>query len=149
MRSTLSIYQHPSLPHFNLLSIDAEFPIACDDEYWYTDNPKEAFIQPADKPSVISFFNVLLELNQILAFCMRTIVRVCNFANSDTHTVPVLDQQIEVAARRGWKQMEEARRRRTGFRSEQMDRLDPGPSYALRSSLSDDAKHLLVRSTLR
>ncbi|KAF8915577.1 fungal-specific transcription factor domain-containing protein [Mucidula mucida] len=52
--------------------IDVGFPIACDDEYWYTENPEDAFVQPPDKPSVLAFFHSYLDLNQILAFCMRT-----------------------------------------------------------------------------
>lgn len=55
-------------------SIDVGFPIACDDEYWYTENPEDAFVQPPDKPSVLAFFHSYLDLNQILAFCMRTTV---------------------------------------------------------------------------
>ncbi|KAF9024572.1 hypothetical protein BDZ89DRAFT_989186 [Hymenopellis radicata] len=56
--------------------IDVEFPIACDDEYWYTENPEDAFVQPPDKPSVLAFFHSYLDLNQILAFCMRTIYSI-------------------------------------------------------------------------
>ena len=57
-------------------SIDADYPIACDDEYWYTDDPKDAFVQPPGKPSVMEYFNATLDLNEILAFCSRTLVSI-------------------------------------------------------------------------
>jgi hypothetical protein len=50
-------------------------PVECDDEYWITDDPEQAFKQPTGKPSTVAYFNNLLRLNQILAFALRTIVR--------------------------------------------------------------------------
>ena len=49
-------------------------PIECDDEYWENDDPELAFKQPPGKPSLVTFFNCFLRLNQILAFALRTIV---------------------------------------------------------------------------
>jgi hypothetical protein len=49
-------------------------PVECDDEYWTTEDPAQAFVQPAGKPSHMSFFICTLKLNQILGFAMRTIV---------------------------------------------------------------------------
>ncbi|KAK0213166.1 fungal-specific transcription factor domain-containing protein [Desarmillaria ectypa] len=53
--------------------IDAEFPVDCDDEYWEHPDPEQAFVQPPDKPSRLSFFISYLALNRILALCLRTI----------------------------------------------------------------------------
>ncbi|GBE88069.1 predicted protein [Sparassis crispa] len=55
---------------------DLDLPLECDDEYWMNSDPKQAFKQPADKPSRITFFNCLLRLNQILAFALRTIYSI-------------------------------------------------------------------------
>ncbi|KAK0455542.1 fungal-specific transcription factor domain-containing protein [Desarmillaria tabescens] len=53
--------------------IDAEFPVDCDDEHWEHPDPEQAFVQPPDKPSLVSFFISYLALNRILALCLRTI----------------------------------------------------------------------------
>ncbi|PBK73560.1 hypothetical protein ARMSODRAFT_638994 [Armillaria solidipes] len=53
--------------------IDAEFPVDCDDEYWEHPDPEQAFVQPPDKPSLLSFFVSYLALNRILALCLRTV----------------------------------------------------------------------------
>ncbi|KAK0448797.1 fungal-specific transcription factor domain-containing protein [Armillaria borealis] len=53
--------------------IDAEFPVDCDDEYWEHPDPEQAFVQPRDKPSLLSFFISYLALNRILALCLRTV----------------------------------------------------------------------------
>ncbi|KAF7312069.1 Zn(2)-C6 fungal-type domain-containing protein [Mycena indigotica] len=52
--------------------LDAELPLECDDEYWDTEvsSVTEAFIQPAGKPSYISFFNLYIRLNCILGVSM-------------------------------------------------------------------------------
>ena len=49
-------------------------PAECDDEYWFHDDPAQAFKQPAGKPSIISAFNALIRLMQIQAATLRTIV---------------------------------------------------------------------------
>lgn len=54
--------------------MDVEFPAECDDEYWAHPDPEQAFKQPADKPSVLAFFNCCLKLKQIHAFALRTLV---------------------------------------------------------------------------
>ena len=59
-------------------SFDLDLPIECDDEYWENDNPELAFKQPPGKPSLVTFFNCFLRLNQILAFALRTIVSTIN-----------------------------------------------------------------------
>ncbi|KAG6370771.1 hypothetical protein JVT61DRAFT_10973 [Boletus reticuloceps] len=55
---------------------DLEFPIDCDDEYWEHPDPQQAFKQPPDKPSTISFFVSFLKLNNILSFAHRTIYSI-------------------------------------------------------------------------
>ncbi|KAJ7710074.1 fungal-specific transcription factor domain-containing protein [Mycena olivaceomarginata] len=45
--------------------IDAELPIECDDDFWENEDPTRAFVQPAGKPSLITFFNCYLRLNNI------------------------------------------------------------------------------------
>ncbi len=56
-------------------SIDVEFPIECDDEYWEHPDPRKAFRQPSGKPSYMSFFISALKLSRIVATCLRTLVR--------------------------------------------------------------------------
>lgn len=56
-------------------SIDADLPIAVDDEYWFTDDGQELFQQPANKPSKIQFFTAYIQLLQIVVFSLRTVVR--------------------------------------------------------------------------
>ncbi|KAF7328387.1 Zn(2)-C6 fungal-type domain-containing protein [Mycena venus] len=51
--------------------IDADFPIECDDEFWENEDPKKAFVQPAGKPCLTTFFNCYLRLNNILAFGLK------------------------------------------------------------------------------
>ncbi|TFY62801.1 hypothetical protein EVJ58_g3648 [Rhodofomes roseus] len=48
----------------------------CDDEYWENDDPELAWKQPPGKPSLVTFFNCFLRLNQILAFALRTIYSI-------------------------------------------------------------------------
>ncbi|KIJ13153.1 hypothetical protein PAXINDRAFT_100848 [Paxillus involutus ATCC 200175] len=55
---------------------DLDLPIECDDEYWDHPDPEQAFKQPPDKPSTISFFTNYLKLNHILAFALRTIYSI-------------------------------------------------------------------------
>lgn len=60
----------------SISSFDVDLPIECDDEYWENPDPETAFKQPPGKPANASFFICLIKLNQILAFALRTIVRV-------------------------------------------------------------------------
>ena len=62
-----------------LNSFDVDLPVECDDEYWENDDPSLAFKQPPNTPSKISYFNCLIRLNQILAFALRTIVRILSY----------------------------------------------------------------------
>lgn len=57
-------------------SYDLDFPVECDDEYWYTDDPSLAFKQPPGKPSKVSFFRHFIKLCQIHGRALRTIVRL-------------------------------------------------------------------------
>ena len=60
--------------HF-ISSFDLELPVDCDDEYWDHPDPKQRFKQPENKPSLISAFILFIKLNQILSYCLRTIVK--------------------------------------------------------------------------
>jgi len=50
-----------------------EYPIECDDEYWDTEDPEQAFKQPPGKPCKITSFVCLLKQCEILAFALRTL----------------------------------------------------------------------------
>ncbi|KAG6816721.1 hypothetical protein H0H87_003581 [Tephrocybe sp. NHM501043] len=63
---------------------DIGMPIECDDEYWEHPDPKQRWRQPTPekKPSVIAYFNVYIRLNKILAFLLRTVVRICRIISA-------------------------------------------------------------------
>ncbi|KAJ6578197.1 fungal-specific transcription factor domain-containing protein [Mycena capillaripes] len=51
---------------------DIEMPLICDDEYWGSrDSFTPMFTQPAGKPSLIAYFNCMLQLNRILSFSCK------------------------------------------------------------------------------
>ncbi|KAJ7687612.1 fungal-specific transcription factor domain-containing protein [Mycena rosella] len=50
---------------------DVELPIECDDEFWESEDPVQAFKQPAGKPSRITSFNCFIRLNNILAISLK------------------------------------------------------------------------------
>ncbi|KAK0496384.1 fungal-specific transcription factor domain-containing protein [Armillaria luteobubalina] len=51
---------------------DLELPIECDDEYWDIGPDGEVhFCQPADKPSIISYFNSQIRLSGIMSVVVR------------------------------------------------------------------------------
>ncbi|KAJ3490460.1 hypothetical protein NLJ89_g11431 [Agrocybe chaxingu] len=52
---------------------DVEYPIECDDEYWETEDPEQAFKQPLGKPCIITAFVCHLKMCEILAFTLRTL----------------------------------------------------------------------------
>ena len=81
--SFINIYWH---------SLDLDYPIECDDEYWFTLEKDEegskpfpasflqqpvVFKQPSDKPSLITAFVLSLKLNKVVAVLVRTIVSIC------------------------------------------------------------------------
>lgn len=70
---TISFFYH--IPTLTDISFDIDLPIECDDEYWEAATPEQCFKQPPGKPSRITAFNLLLKLNRILSFSLRTIVR--------------------------------------------------------------------------
>ncbi|KAF9256384.1 hypothetical protein L218DRAFT_881828 [Marasmius fiardii PR-910] len=55
---------------------DIDLPIECDDEYWESDDPQKAFVQPEGKPSRLSFFVTFLKLLDIVGFAQRTLYAV-------------------------------------------------------------------------
>ncbi|KAJ6590353.1 fungal-specific transcription factor domain-containing protein [Mycena sp. CBHHK59/15] len=57
----------------NLNDVDISLPFECDDEYWRASGPHVVFRQPPNKPSLLAFFNCLLNLNRIIIFTSRTL----------------------------------------------------------------------------
>ncbi|KAJ7765439.1 fungal-specific transcription factor domain-containing protein [Mycena maculata] len=55
---------------------DLDFPIDCDDEYWETPDPAQAFHQPRGKPSRVAAFIAYLRLCQVLSFTLRTVYSI-------------------------------------------------------------------------
>jgi hypothetical protein len=55
-------------------SINAEYPLEVDDDFWENDDPQLAFRQPPDKPSTVVAFNLWLRLTDIVAFTMHSFV---------------------------------------------------------------------------
>lgn len=53
--------------------IDADLPVACDDEYWDTGNPDTVFKQPAHKPSKLAFFAHYVKITDVLAHALSTL----------------------------------------------------------------------------
>jgi hypothetical protein len=60
-------------------SFDLDPLIECDDEYWETKDGTAIFVQPAGKPSRISYWNAYLKLIEIYGFALLTIVRVLSY----------------------------------------------------------------------
>lgn len=56
-------------------SFDVELPVECDDEYWATEAPYDAFKQPNGVPSQVSYFIWMIKLSNIRARAIREIVR--------------------------------------------------------------------------
>ncbi|EKM53328.1 uncharacterized protein PHACADRAFT_259611 [Phanerochaete carnosa HHB-10118-sp] len=52
---------------------DLDMPIECDDEYWFHEDPAQAFKQPPGRPSSVIAFNCTIRLMQIQAATLRTI----------------------------------------------------------------------------
>ncbi|KAJ6510508.1 fungal-specific transcription factor domain-containing protein [Mycena sanguinolenta] len=52
---------------------DVDYPIECDDEYWESSDPNEAFKQPPEKPSIVSYFVAYLKLIEIMGMAQRSI----------------------------------------------------------------------------
>ena len=56
-------------------SFDLELPIEVDDEYWQNDDATLAFQQPPGKPALVTSFNCLIKLTQMMEFALTTIVK--------------------------------------------------------------------------
>ncbi|KAK7043157.1 Gypsy retrotransposon integrase-like protein 1 [Paramarasmius palmivorus] len=52
---------------------DLEMPIECDDEYWESPDPQQAFRQPPGRPSTVSAFVSFVKLMKITGLVQRTI----------------------------------------------------------------------------
>ncbi|KAK7465008.1 Gypsy retrotransposon integrase-like protein 1 [Stygiomarasmius scandens] len=55
---------------------DLEPLIECDDEYWETSDPDQAFVQPVGKPSIITGYNRFLKMLEIIGHAQKTIYGV-------------------------------------------------------------------------
>lgn len=62
-----------SLPTYPLRSLDLEYPVECDEEYWEMSDPEKAFRQPPGKPCTMSSFIWLIKLAEMLGFAHRTL----------------------------------------------------------------------------
>ncbi|KAF5380741.1 hypothetical protein D9757_007121 [Collybiopsis confluens] len=56
-----------------LSSFDVEYPANCDEEYWENENPRKAFVQPADKPSKSASWIHFIKLMEIAGLVHRLI----------------------------------------------------------------------------
>ena len=63
-------------------SFDLDYPVDCDDEYWDHPDPEKAWKQPPGRPSEVAFFISMLQLHELLAICLRTIVSFLVHRNS-------------------------------------------------------------------
>lgn len=57
-------------------SIDVDYPMECDDEYWTHPDPVQCFIQPEGKPTNMSWSLAVIKLREIQATASRTIVGI-------------------------------------------------------------------------
>ncbi|KAG5341430.1 hypothetical protein C0989_010540 [Termitomyces sp. Mn162] len=55
---------------------DLDLPVDCDDEYWETADPAQAFQQPPGKPSKVSAFIAYIRLMEILEYAQRTLYAI-------------------------------------------------------------------------
>ncbi|KAK7439588.1 Gypsy retrotransposon integrase-like protein 1, variant 2 [Stygiomarasmius scandens] len=55
---------------------DVDLPIECDDEYWITPDPEQAFKQPPGQPAYVVYWNTFVKLLDIMSFAQRTIYTV-------------------------------------------------------------------------
>ncbi|EPQ54349.1 hypothetical protein GLOTRDRAFT_78355 [Gloeophyllum trabeum ATCC 11539] len=72
--------------------IDVELPVECDDEYWITSNPDDAFKQPAGKPTRMTFFIHMIKMNDVLGDTLR--VFVSKYLPTAKPSTPEQDQQM-------------------------------------------------------
>ncbi|KAJ7926737.1 fungal-specific transcription factor domain-containing protein [Mycena leptocephala] len=60
---------HPCALQYD--DFDVELPLECDDEFW--EHPIHPFQQPGGLPSRITFFNMMIRLQHILSFSLKTL----------------------------------------------------------------------------
>jgi hypothetical protein len=113
-------------------SFDLELPADCDDEYWDHPDPKQRFKQPENKPSLISAFILFIKLNQILSYCLRTIVSLSFILRRLTDIYfAVCHQQVENFIWLCRSQLGATYCSRTRLGVKQMGRFSAGPLYVL------------------
>ncbi|KIK55559.1 hypothetical protein GYMLUDRAFT_838504 [Collybiopsis luxurians FD-317 M1] len=57
----------------NINDLDLKLPAMCDDEYWEAPNPVDAFKQPKNTPSKLTFWIHYIKLMEIVGFAQRSI----------------------------------------------------------------------------
>ena len=85
---------HKNFPHLHPPSIDCEYPVECDDEYWDTGDPETSWKQPEGKPSfaTCSVFN--LRLLEILTFALKHLYCTARSRISMGHVGPEWEKKI-------------------------------------------------------
>ncbi|CAA7262257.1 unnamed protein product [Cyclocybe aegerita] len=81
---------------------DVDYPIDCDDEYWEHPDPRRRFVQPPNKPSLVTAYILQLKLIKILGACnqalypLKKIFNHLGLASADVraHIVPELDSSV-------------------------------------------------------
>ncbi|KAF9482141.1 hypothetical protein BDN70DRAFT_853837 [Pholiota conissans] len=58
---------------------DVDYPVECDDEYWETEDPDQAFKQPPGKPCKIASFICNLKICEIIAVTLKTLYSTKKF----------------------------------------------------------------------
>lgn len=77
LASLLCYLSHAHFDDDTSPSFDLDLPLEVDDEYWESrDDPRDTFKQPHGVPSLVSSFTQLIKLSQIIAFALKTLVRI-------------------------------------------------------------------------
>ena len=71
---------------FDFGSFNAEYPLEVDDDFWETDDPQLAFMQPSDKPSMVIAFNLWLRLTDFAASTLQSLVGAFSTVSSCPHS---------------------------------------------------------------
>ncbi|KAJ3500551.1 hypothetical protein NLJ89_g9742 [Agrocybe chaxingu] len=81
---------------------DVDYPIDCDDEYWEHPDPQQRFVQPPNKPSLVTAYILQLKLIKILGACnqalypLKKIFNHLGLASAEVKSriVPELDSSV-------------------------------------------------------
>ncbi|KAF7368320.1 Zn(2)-C6 fungal-type domain-containing protein [Mycena venus] len=80
----------------DVVEIDISLPCECDDDYWRSSGPG---FQPPDKPSVLAFFNCLLQLYRIFHFTIRSLytTRASHLRSRTINDLPDIAMELDSA----------------------------------------------------